>query len=179
MCAASNHASASPPGQRLGGCLVLTGAEAPAPEALLKALVSRGMQVKVVVDEPGVMSALADRACEHKRVLVVVEPGRWKRLAELICAVSQYHSDVLCWQYTAQGEAQPKLTTLDQRVSGPGSAGEAGARDSGPIGRIVGQRRRPVDKLLTRVPGQPLSTREVVTQQELTMLLGPVPGEAS
>jgi hypothetical protein len=31
---------------------------------------------------------------------------------------------------------------------------------------------------LVSAPGRELSTREVVTQQELTMLLGPAPGEA-
>lgn len=167
-----------------GGCLVLAAADAPKPTALLKALASRGMTVRLVHDEPSVMSMLAERPT-GRRVLVVVEPGRWERLAELICAVHAYYGGVYCWQYTARNDGRPHLTSLDQRFHGPGpnpgvttrgAEGQDASSDE-PVGRIVG-RRRPIDALLTRVPGRPLSTREVVTQQELTMLLGPVPGEA-
>jgi len=170
-----------------GGCVVLVPAEVPTPVALLKALASRGLSSRVAHDEPAVMSLFAERP-DGRRVLIVVEPGRWHRLAELVCAVSAYHSEVLCWQYAERGVDQPRLKSLDQRFKGPGLGSVGDARqtngqahsepDSGPIGRIV-TRRRPVDALLNKVPGRPLSTREVVTHQELTMLLGPVPGEAS
>lgn len=45
------------------------------------------------------------------------------------------------------------------------------------VGKIR-KRTRTIDQLLVSTPGHELSTREVVTQQELTMLLGPAPGEA-
>ena len=51
------------------------------------------------------------------------------------------------------------------------------ASGTGPVGQIR-KRTRPVDRLLVPAPGRQVSTREVVTQQELTMLLGPAPGEA-
>ena len=171
-----------------GGCVVLSRPDTPSPTTLVKALASRGLAVRLVHDEPSVMTLFAERPM-GRRVLVVVEPGRWERLAELICAVQGYHREVLCWQFCEANGAQPRLKALDQRFSGPGpspvvdarasrgSLAEAGGEEGGPIGRIVG-RRRPVDALLNKVPGRPLSSREVVTQQELTMLLGPMPGEA-
>lgn len=170
-----------------GGCVVLSRPDLPKPAALINALESRGLAARLVHDEPSVMMLFAERPV-GRRILVVVEPGRWDRLAELICAVQAYHREVLCWQFTERSDDQPRLKTLDQRFSGPGPSPVVDARspgpetdtqeaDSGPVGRIVG-RNRPVDALLNKVPGRPLSTREVVTQQELTMLLGPLPGEA-
>ena len=177
-----NPTFAPVPGMFPGGCVVLVGPDQAEPVALVKALTSRGLSVRVERDEPGVMAVFAERAV-GRRVLVVVEPGQWARLAELMCAVNTFHREVLCWQYTERGEAQAKLTTLDQQFSGPGpnpcmdARSATGTDEQGPIGRIM-TRRRAVDALLTRVPGRPLSSREIVTQQELTMLLGPVPGEA-
>lgn len=174
-----------------GGCVVLARPDSDPPTTLLRALEMRGLPARVVNDEPSVMTLFADRPA-GRRVLIVVEPGRWRRLAELVCAVQTYHGGVLVWQYAEHAGDRPKLTTLDQRVAGPGSAsqlavtpGQHGGQgmdqqrghDDGPIGKIVG-RRRAIDSLLVRVPGQPLSAREVVTHQELTMLLGPLPGEA-
>jgi hypothetical protein len=149
---------------------------------LLEALASRRVSCRVVHDEPAVMSLFAERPA-GRRVLIVVEPGRCQRLAELICAVQAYHREVLCWQYAERDADRPRLKTLDQRFKGPAGGAHRvnnsprDGSDRGPIGRIV-TRRRAVDALLNKVPGRPLSTREVVTHQELTMLLGPVPGEA-
>lgn len=169
-----------------GGCVVLVRPDAPTPVALIKALESRGLATRVAHDEPGAMTLFAERPT-GRRVLIVVEPGQWQRMAELVCAVQAYHREVLCWQFVDQSGDTPRLKALDQRFQGPGPAPVADARgsngrangetDHAPIGRIVG-RRRPVDALLNKVPGRPLSSREIVTQQELTMLLGPVPGEA-
>ncbi len=168
--------------------MVLIKPEAPSPTALINALRSRGLAVRVVNDEPVVMSLFAEKPA-GRRVLIVAEPGGWDRLAELICAVQTYHHEVLCWQYAHLGNGRQSLARLDQHVRGPGPSPAADGRSSaagssgyvsdaaGPVGRIM-RRRRNVDALLTRVPGKPLSTREVVTQQELTMLLGPMPGEA-
>ncbi len=173
----SHDAESTGAGMFPGGCVVLSRPQVAAPELLIRALKSRGLSVRLVHDEPSVMMLFAERSL-GRRVLVVVDPPKWERLAELICAVHTYHGQVLCWQFSEQGNGQPRLKALDQRFSGPVQSDESDgdASDVGPVGRIV--RRRPVDALLTRVPGRPLSTREVVTQQELTMLLGPMPGEA-
>lgn len=178
------------PGVFPGRCLVLVPDGAAAPEALLKALGSRELSPGVVHDEPAVMAALAETG-GGRRVLVVVEPGRWGRLAELVNAVKTYHAGTLCWQYIECVGQGVRLTMLDPAVvngagHGMNGAGQDGAGRSGagvaeqpmPAGQIVPRRRRPIDDLLVKVPGRQMSTREIVTQQELTMLLGPAPGEA-
>lgn len=188
----ANQAETRDHGPCPGGCLVLVPPGQPEPTTLLSALAFRNIPARVVRDEPTVMMAFADRPL-GRRILIVVEPGRWRRLAELICAVHAYHGEVLCWQLATNGDGRAKLARLDQHFSGPGpkpgSNGRPRAYDEGgdatngsehdtaPIGAIH-RRRRPVDALITKIPGQPLSSREVVTQQELTMLLGPAPGEA-
>jgi len=169
--------------------VVLVSSGCDTPQELVNALGSRGLAPEVVRDEPSVMMRLAELAALRggKRVLVIVQPQRVDRLAELVCAVQAHHRDVLCWQYVDRGQGAERLTMLDRQFNGPvfrpadGDAwqgdGDLGEGD-GPVGQIIG-RRRPLDKLLVKVPGRPLTSREIVTQQELTMLLGPVPGEAS
>lgn len=120
------------------------------------------------------LSALADRGV-GRRVLVVVEPTHWSRLDQLTAAVRAYHRGVFCWQFVAGGSGGATLSQLDP--SSPEAAGHGGASGNGPLGKIR-KRARTVDRLLVSAPGQELATREVVTQQELTMLLGPAPGEA-
>ena len=161
------------PAAHAGGCVVMVRETAQAPNALLNALRSRGLPPVVAHDGPGVMTALAELD-DRRRVLVIVEPVGWVRLAELVQAVRTYHPDVLCWQFGDQDQGGQRLTLLDQSLSGPVFAG---GMDDGPVGHI-GRRRRTVDQLLVKVPGRPLTSREIVTQQELTMLLGPAPGEA-
>lgn len=177
-------------GSAPGGCLVLVPGGESSPVQLLSALTSRALSAHVVHDEPGVMAGLA-KLGGGRRVLVIVEPERWSRLGELVCAVQAYHRDVLCWQFVEHNGSGPRLAMLDQSVPGPGGAwaDQAGAGGSEPPAGGGGQpgagvigmadrRRRAIDDLVVKVPGRTLSTREVVTQQELTMLLGPAPGEA-
>lgn len=142
--------------------------------------------MQVLHDEPSVMAELG-RLGGARRVLVVSEPARWARLPDLVQAVHAYHGDVLCWRFDTDSEVGPRLKTMGTVASpstnGPGDLLDAGAEYAhregviGPVGQIIG-RRRPLDSLLVKVPGRPLSTRQIVTQQELTMLLGPAPGEA-
>lgn len=169
------------PGVFPGGCVLLVPPEMDTPQALVRALGSRELSAKVVHDEPAVMEALSEMD-EARRVLVVVEPDRWPRLAELVHAVRSFHGSVLCWQYKAVDDSPGRLSMLDHtlvmRPQAKKLDQDALESETGPIGQILGHRRRPLDKLLTRVPGRPLTSREIVTQQELTMLLGPAPGEA-
>lgn len=140
---------------------------------LLEALSERGLSPVVVEDVPAVMVALAGfmQRGLQRRVLIVVEPGRWARLDELSSAVRSFHGPVHCWQFDTADRAQPMLSAL--RIAPDEQAGS----ETGPVGKIH-KRTRSVDRLLVSAPGEPMSTREVVTQQELTMLLGPAPGEA-
>lgn len=164
------------PGVFPGGCLVLVAEGQDAPKALLAALASRGLAPSTVHDEPAVMTALAGKT-DGRRVLVVVEPEVWPRLDELLYAVGVYHGDVLCWQFKPQVDASPQLSAL-KRDAITSADGANSADEAGPIGQILG-RPRPVDALLVKVPGLPASSRDIVTPQELSMLLGPAPGAAS
>jgi|GEM_PF-2402289 len=168
------------PVAKSGSGLVLLPAGAEWPAALLDALASRGLPSEVVYDEPSVMAALGEQRAV-RRVLVVVAPPYWERLAELICAVHTYHSDVLCWQYAQRQGKDGQLTHLDGQVSGPESGAALSSLglddiDTGPIGQIH-TRRRPIDDLVVKVADSVVSTREVVTRAELNMLLGPLTGE--
>lgn len=161
-----------------GGCLVLFEEGSRLPGQLMRALDARGLSAEVVRDEPGVMSGLST-LMGSPRVLVVADPGRWLRLGELIRAVHTYHPDVFCWQFESGdggGGRGMHVSELDKRYA-RANGEPAVDGQTGPVGQILG-RRRAVDALLVKVPGRPLSTREIVTQQELTMLLGPAPGEA-
>lgn len=139
-------------------------------DVLLRALSARGLSPVVVNDEPGAMVGLAELAQQGlaRRVLIVVEPSRWERAGELAGAVRLHHGSVYCWQFDVREGAEPMLSVLEA-VPGPGERSVVGT---------IRHRRRSVDALLVKAPGQELSAREVVTQQELTMLLGPAPGEA-
>jgi hypothetical protein len=151
--------------------------DAVANPVLLRALTARGLTPTVVHDEPAAMLALAELSERQlgRCVLIVVEPVRWPRVDQLVDAVRGFHATVHCWQFDAAEGADPMLSQFemgDEVV--PRDQGQASL---GPVGRIR-RRTRPVDRLLVSAPGRELSTREVVTQQELTMLLGPAPGEA-
>lgn len=163
------------PGVFPGGCLVLVPSKAQTPEALIAALSAKALLPRLVRDEPAVMEALSEMGA-GRRVLVVVEPKKWKRLAELVDALHTFYPGVLRWQFTGQADAQARLTML-QCPQGGGHSEASVLEGDAPVGQILG-RRRPVDDLIVKVPGRTLTTREVVTQQELTMLLGPAPGEA-
>ncbi|MEO0475434.1 MAG: hypothetical protein AAF085_05585 [Planctomycetota bacterium] len=160
-----------PAATQAGASVLLVREGTEASSVLLRALTARGLTPTIVHDEPGAMLALAEDAERRlaRRVLIVIEPDQWARLGELAAAVRAFHTPVHCWQFDVTDGAVPKLSSLEA---------DAGVDDGhAPVGRIR-KRARPVDRLLVSAPGRELTTREVVTQQELTMLLGPAPGEA-
>lgn len=164
-------------GALAGGSVVLSCEQDAGCGVLLRALSARGLSPVTVHDEPGVMLALAglaDRGAD-RRVLIVVDPARWPRLDQLMEAVQEHHGSVYCWQFDQRDGAEPMLSQLDGAASQ--SRRNANRSGSSTVGHIR-KRTRPVDRLLVTPVGQEQSTREVVTQQELTMLLGPAPGEA-
>lgn len=150
----------------LDASVVLVPRGGDAPGSLLGALSSRGFAVTVVGDEPGVMLALAELR-GRRRVMVVVEPGRCSRLDELLNAVRVYHGRVLCWRFSSDDGGAARLASfeVDRLLS---------EEDD----RFASRDRR-IDRLLVPAPGEPMSAGQIVTQQELTMLLGPASGEAS
>lgn len=199
----SGCASARADGKPSGRCLVLAPREGGVSGELLAALSHRGLAVHLVGDEPGVMAELAGGDCA---VVVAVDPSAWPRLAELAYAIRQHYPRVHCWQFVVSQGKGPRLTKLENEYLGPrpprehaggeatghaatedGSAIDNAAGDPrygtpdgsavGPIGRIRG-RRRLIDKIVVRAPQAPSPTGSLVTEEELTMLLGPNPGEA-
>ena len=161
-----------------GGSVVLMREDVSGCTVLLRALSARGLPPQVVRDEPGAMVALAGlmQRGTDRRVLIVVEPMAWPRLDELLTAVDDYCGSVHCWRFDNQDGASPMLSQI-QQASYPFDQ-SANRTKAQPVGHIR-KRKRTVDRLLVPAPGREESTRDVVTQQELTMLLGPVPGEAS
>ena len=155
-------------GTQAGGAVVLMREGSDRCAVLLRALSARGLSPVVVHDEPSAMVALAGLAQRDvgRCVLVVVEPSQWGRVDQLADAVRAHHGSVCRWQFDLRDEARPMLSPLD-----------AASDEVSVVGKIR-KRTRTIDQLLVPAPGRELSTREVVTQQELTMLLGPAPGEA-
>ena len=155
-------------GAQVGGAVVLMREGSDRCAVLLRALSARGLSPVVVHDEPGAMVALAELAQRGvgRGVLVVVDPSQWARVDQLVHAVRMHHGSVYRWQFDLRDEAEPMLSPLDS------------ASDELSVVGKIRKRTRTIDQLLVSAPGQELSTREVVTQQELTMLLGPAPGEA-
>ncbi|MEM6259262.1 MAG: hypothetical protein AAGI37_13340 [Planctomycetota bacterium] len=156
-----------------GGSVVLMRGRSESCATLLQALSARGLSPVVVDDVPAVMVALAElmRRGLQRQVLIVVEPDLWTHLDELLSAVRSFHGSVHCWRFDAADQARPMLSALRT------THGDQADSEASPVGKIH-KRPRSIDRLLVSAPGDPASTREVVTQQELTMLLGPAPGEA-
>lgn len=170
-----SHANASP----TGGSVVLRRAEGGGCEVLLRALKARGLEPIVVHDEPDAMLAFATLAARglSRQVLIVVEPTEWPKLDELVDAMRSHHPAAYRWRFDPHGRGGAMLSPLsDASHDHADDPSSATLSDGEPVGRLR-RRTRPVDRLLVS-PGRTLSTREVVTQQELTMLLGPAPGEA-
>ena len=145
-------------------CVILTGAPGRRPDRLVEGLERRRLRVLLVEDAPQVMVALAEAG---NQALIVNEPDRHHRLAELLGAVQQYYPQTLCWQYEADGQGLVPLekTAGDVADPAPASAGQVGAGLT---------RRRP--SLLRADLPLALSTHAPtaeLTQEELEMLLGP------
>lgn len=139
-------------------------------EVLLRALSARGLSPVVVNDEPSVMVQVSELSKQGlaRQILIVVEPSGWERASELAFALRRHHGSVCCWQFDVREGAEPMLSVLDPALGG----GERSV-----VGKIR-HRRRSVDDVLVQTPGRELPAGGVVTQQELTMLLGPASGEA-
>ncbi|MEM1355367.1 MAG: hypothetical protein AAGC44_04625 [Planctomycetota bacterium] len=187
-----------------GRCLVLTPVDTTVSGALLAALSRRGLSVHLVQDEPSIMVELAGAGCA---VVVAVEPARWFHLAELAYAIRQHYPAVYCWQFTLDDAGRPHIGGLELEYLGPqppqrgeatlrGAAlaneqatlqsvsdradsgvHSAGGEAIGPIGRIHGRRRVMTD-LAIQAPNAPAPSGALISEEELTMLLGPTPGEA-
>lgn len=164
--------------RRLSGrCMVLVSPDRADPVALVTALTRKGLTVQRVSHE---MQVMAELSAGGVTLVVVVEPDAMMRVGELRDAVREHFPDVLCWKYAIQAAGKmPRLVSLDP-PSNLKNSNVSPQKQVSPIGRIVG-RRRTLDRLAVSVPGpsplDPLPPAKLVSDEELSMLLGPAPGE--
>jgi len=168
-------------------CVVWVSPGNSAPADLLGGLSRRGVAVAVVAEPARVMVELARQATG---ALIVVEPGSQPYLGELIRAVKTYYPKTARWCYQAsQASAEGQLSKLNGQADAatarspvqasppPPSAQKADDPFLGnPLGRVhqTGMRDR-VRSLVVKVEAPDGLGEPLITEEELAMLLGPVP----
>lgn len=173
-------------------CVVLVGSAGSAPADLLSGLSRRGVSTTVVVEPAGVMVELAK---ENNGILVVVDPDNQPWLDDLIQAVRHYHPRTVRWCYRRphpSGQAQ-LLPLTDRTHTGNGqnhptpapvsepdvSAHYTLPNPRSPLGRVQSQvPRERMRSLVVKVQGPTEVGEPLISEEELAMLLGPVPEEA-
>jgi len=191
-----------------GGCVVLTPSGQAVSGRLLSALSTRGLSVAVVSDEPAVMEQLANGPvtavilvrpeawaglgelayairqhfpATHCWQYADSAPGGTLKLTALD---AQWLGPRLPGQAPPPGQPQPSDADRQQSQAEakPSAQVQPLYRDDdashAPVGRIMG-RSRPVDNLLVRIP-PPTNDPPcaLISEEELSMLLGPAPSEA-
>jgi len=173
-------------------CVVLAPDGVPA--ALSASLERRGVVAQVVADPFRAMAAAmtAVRAGEAPVALLVVEPGRVHRSAELVRAVERFAPQVNRWRYDADGEPKLRGFVLEQaEVTGgngvsmaPGAGARSFPHHAPPTLRLTGEMAPtgPAEELAgadeERAEEEMAGgARELLTDEELEMLLsdGPLP----
>ena len=170
--------------------MVLTGASGAAPADLLSGLSTRGVST-VVVNHPA--SVMVELAKQTTGAMVVVEPDRHPYLSSLIQAVGTYHPMAVRWGYTAADPSgTPQLRPLEDRESNhtPTETDETDDRPTGqgkylvpdpksPLGRAQAQvPRERVRSLVVKVQQITDADEPLISEEELAMLLGPMPDES-
>ncbi|GAB4196100.1 MAG: hypothetical protein Kow00105_10270 [Phycisphaeraceae bacterium] len=170
-------------------CVVLAGSGVSAPGDLLEGLSSRGVGVVVVSEPAYVMLELAKR---HTGAVIVIEPGRQPWLEPLDQALRHYHPKTVRWCYLKPHNGQSaRLLRLDAFMSSSPPFGRSGngsrddalafprAHPRSPLSRAQSQiPRERMRSLLVKVPGQSGTTEPLISEEELSMLLGPMPKES-
>lgn len=184
-----NQTPAPTPDSACTRCVVMVGPGGAAPTDLLGGLSRRGVGVLVVAEPAGVMVELAR---QRTGVLIVIEPEQQPGLADLIEAVKVYHPRTVRWGYqsahpTGKAQLQPlngrsvgEATGLNpQPVPLPGEPAQADrVTTRSPLGCI--QARVPSERvrsLIVKVQGPAKVGEPLISEEELAMLLGPVPQE--
>ena len=92
-------------------CVVLAVKKASLPTALLAGLSQRQVTTVLVYDPASAMLQLAEAATTS---LIIVQPQRQPRLAELAAAVGRYFPKTRIWQYgVSAGASEPTLSKLE------------------------------------------------------------------
>jgi len=171
-------------------CVVLTGASGMAPADLLAGLSHRGVNTVVVSDPAAVM---VEMARQKTGVLVVVHPDKHPWLKELADAIRAYHPRCVRWGYDeSENGKSPRLYPLNEQsacVIGQVEAGVDGPVHSetrhpgylvpdpkSPLGRAQAQiPRERVRSLVVKVQEGGPAHEPLISEEELAMLLGPMP----
>ncbi len=173
-------------------CVVLICPGGMAPVDLLGGLSKRGVGTQVVADPADVMIELARQTTG---ALVVVDPVQQSGLVDLIEAVKAYHPKTVRWGYqSAHPTGKAQLQPLNGRPAGditghgPRSASvpfepskestDAALTSPSPLARVHAQ--VPSDRvrsLIVKVQGPAEVGEPLISEEELAMLLGPVPEE--
>ncbi|HYE02428.1 MAG TPA: hypothetical protein VD963_04240 [Phycisphaerales bacterium] len=196
------------PGGATTRCVLWRSPDRPTPAELVESLRRRGVELVECRSAFEAMARLCvlehgDGAGSRPRygprepvILVLVEPGRLPRAAEVVASAAVYAPHAACWVYEAAHE--PKLRLYDPPEAREGNAREDGPRSSGrapgSVGLPPGGRRhgaqaptKPALRLTETEPApepgpEPAvestgtTTRSVVlSEEELAMLLGDGP----
>jgi hypothetical protein len=174
-------------------CVVLVGPSGSAPADLLGGLSRRGV-CTTVVTEPA--AAMVELARQTTGALIVIESDRLSWLDELIQAVKTYHPRTVRWGYrgyrggrSEDPSGNPQLSPLGddalKYAAGPQSERSNGHDDppryivpdpKSPLGRAQSQiPRERVRSLVVKVPDFAGADEPLISEEELSMLLGPAP----
>jgi len=181
--------SSPSPDSAVKRCVVLVCPDGATPVDLLGGLSRRGGSSRVVVEPADVMVELAR---QPTGAWVVVDPEKQPGLTDLIEAVSVYHPRTVRWAYhsadvSGKAQLQPlngrsgddpaddppppaTVTTEPQETEAPNITSPF------PLGRVQDQ--VPSDRvrsLLVKVRGPAEVGEPLISEEELAMLLGPVP----
>lgn len=168
-------------------CVVWVRTGCSVPTDLLGALSKRGVSTVVVVEPAGVMVELARQATG---ALIVVEPGSQPHLKALVQAVTTYHPKTARWCYqTRQPSGKAQLSKLNGQApegdthlappeaqTHPGTAPADKAQPASPLGQVHSQgSSERIRSLIVKVNAPEGIGEPLITEEELAMLLGPIP----
>lgn len=174
-------------------CVLLTGHDGATPVDLLSGLSKRGVSTRVVAQPAEVMVELA---LQRTGILIVVDPTQQPALLDLIQAVKAYYPRTVRWAYQrAHPSGNPQLQPLEDRATpapvskakpptpkpaAPNSVTHESIEDDSPSPLARVQSQVPPERvrsLIVKVQGPAEVGEPLISEEELAMLLGPVPEE--
>ncbi len=169
-------------------CVVLTCAGGSTPADLLGGLSKRGVSSRVATDPAEVMVELTRR---RTGILIVVDPIQHPALVDLIEAVTLYYPRTVRWAYhSTHPSGRAQLQPLNGRATSQAvnpqpkqqppqqieQPKENRLDSPSPLGRVQAQvPPERVRSLIVKVQGPTEVGEPLISEEELAMLLGPVP----
>lgn len=178
--ASPSDSSRSP--RRAASCLLLLPAGYDAPPGLLSGLRQRGVRLREVADAPAAMATLGLAGAEPANVLVIVEPEAAGDAEALVQAVRRYHPRVGVWRYRRGDrpvlEKWPTASAASESFGAQGSNGRAADGNGRAGGSAAPEFSDPASSAAPEASpssnggDEPEDHRSLLTDEELTMLLG-------